>query len=309
MDYVSVRVSTLRGDQKIKFNVFVQINGKMILYIRDGDSFEGSRLKRLKEKKLKKLFIVNDDESKYRDYLLLNIEKAYDNKSATDVQTRAEIIQGSQQSNVEEVFENPENAEAYNLAKESASKYVQFLLGHSEAIQSVLTIDNNDQNVAHHGVNVSTYAVSLAHKLGIVDDKQTQMLALGALLHDYGHNITQFLPSKTMAEMTTDEITVYKSHPEIGTKQVQDKKHFDQQVLNIIMKHEECIDGSGYPQQLRENNIDQLTQIVASANALDRMIIFEGVPRSEVSKKLMMTRVGKHPLAHLQHLAELSKTF
>lgn len=308
MDYVSIRVSTLRGDQKIKFNAYVPINGKMILYIRDGDSFEGTRLKRLKDKKLKKLYISHDDESKYRDYLLLNIEKAYDNKSTADIQTRSEVIQGSQQNNVEEVFENPENAEAYNIAKDSAAKYVQFLLGHSQAIRSVLTIDNNDQNVAHHGVNVSTLAVSLAHKLGVIDEKQTQMLALGALLHDYGHSVTQFAPNKPIDTMTTDELTLYESHPEIGANKVRDKKHFDQQVLNIIMKHEECIDGSGYPHKLMESEIDQLTQIVSSANALDRMLAFEGIPRSEAGKKLMVTKVGKHPLPHLQHLAELLKT-
>ena len=308
MDYVSVRVSTLRGDQKIKFNVYVQINEKMILYIRDGDSFEGTRLKRLKEKKLKKLFISQEDESKYRDYLLLNIEKAYDSKSNVDIQTRAEIIQGSQQCNVEEVFENPENAEAYNIAKDSASKYVQFLLGHSQAIRSVLNIENSDQNISHHGVNVSTFAVSLGHKLGIIDDKQTQMLALGGLLHDYGHSVTLFTPNKLTTEMSTDELTVYKSHPEIGANKLQDKKHFDQQIINIIMKHEELIDGSGYPNGLMDKDIDQLTQIVSSANALDRMMVFEGVPKDEVSKKLMMTKVGKHPLPHLQHLAELIKT-
>ncbi len=308
MDYVSVRVSTLRGDQKIKFNVYVQINDKMILYIRDGDSFEGTRLKRLKEKKLKKLYISQDDESKYRDYLLVNIERAYDKQSNVDIQTRAEIIQGSQQCNVEEVFENPENAEAYNIAKESAAKYVQFLLGHSQAIRSVLNIENTDQTISHHGVNVSTYAVSLGHKLGIIDDKQTQMLALGGLLHDYGHSITQFVPNKLIPDMTTDELTVYKSHPELGANKLQDKKHFDQQIIQIIMKHEEYIDGTGYPHGLMEKDLDPLTQIVGTANTLDRMLVFEHVPKDEVSKKLMMTKVGKHPLPHLQHLAELIKT-
>ena len=52
MDYVSIRVSTLRGDQKIDFNAYIKINEKMVLYLRRGDSFEGERLLRLKEKKL-----------------------------------------------------------------------------------------------------------------------------------------------------------------------------------------------------------------------------------------------------------------
>ena len=59
MDYVSIRVSTLRGDQKIEFNAYLKINEKMVLYLRQGDSFEGDRLKRLKEKKLRKRLLQN----------------------------------------------------------------------------------------------------------------------------------------------------------------------------------------------------------------------------------------------------------
>ncbi|MCK6599017.1 MAG: hypothetical protein L6Q37_11685, partial [Bdellovibrionaceae bacterium] len=107
MDHVSIRVSTLRGDQKINFDAYVKINDKFVLYLRRGDSFEGQRLKRLKEKKLKKMFILSGDESNYRQYLKTNIESAYDSTSSKDMESRAEIIQGEQQSNVEEVFEKP----------------------------------------------------------------------------------------------------------------------------------------------------------------------------------------------------------
>ena len=58
MDYTTIRVSTLRGDQKINFDAYLKIGEKMVLYVRQGDSFEGDRLKRLKEKKLKKMFIL-----------------------------------------------------------------------------------------------------------------------------------------------------------------------------------------------------------------------------------------------------------
>lgn len=308
MDYVSIRVTTLRGDQKINFNVYFKLGEKMILYMREGDSFEGARLKRLKEKKLKKLFILNHDEVNYRDYIQQNIEGAYDNNSKKDIQTRAEIIQGAQQTNTEEVFENPENAESYNLAKEASSQYVKFILSNSAALKSVLAIENTDQSLAHHGVNVATMAVALANKLNIVDAKQTQLLTLGALLHDLGHHGAAIQPNKALSKMTPEELAEYKKHSLNGALKIQDKKHFDPAVVNIIMKHEECIDGSGYPSGLRQSEQDELVQIVATCNALDRLIVFEGVPKLEATKKLMMERVGKHPLNFIQHLSEILKS-
>lgn len=307
MDYVSIRVSTLRGDQKIDFNAYIKINDKYVLYLREGDSFEGDRLKRLKEKKLRKMFIRTEEENLYRSYLQKNIETAYDDSSGKDLLSRAEIIQGEQQSNTEEVFENPASADSYNNAKESAGKYVQFLLNNSKAVGAIMDITNDDSSVSHHGVNVSTLAVALAQKLGLSDAKKTQLLALGALLHDYGHHETGMVINRPVTAFNKDELTVYLHHPSTGVQKLQDKKHFDQTVLNIIAQHEECIDGSGFPNNLRESQTDPLAVIVSSANALDRLITFEKIPRPEAVKKLMLDQVGRHPLNHIQLLAEILK--
>ncbi|QDK37643.1 HD-GYP domain-containing protein [Bdellovibrio sp. NC01] len=304
MDYVSIRVSTLRGDQKIDFNAYIKINEKMILYLRRGDSFEGDRLQRLKEKKLKKMFILTDEEVSYRNYLQKNIEIAYDNNSNKDIGTRAEIIQGAQQSNAEEVFENPENVESYNYAKDAAGKYVNFIMSNAQALNTVMNLENTDKNIAHHGVTVSTLAIALAQKLGMNDPKKTQLLTLGALLHDYGHYNTNINLVQPLDKMAGEDLVNWKRHPQAGAEKVQDKKHFDQAVINIIAQHEETSNGTG-PLGLREKDTDPLAVIVSSANAMDRLITFEGVPKAEAAKKLMIEHVGKHPLQHLQFLNDI----
>ncbi|MGZ3804857.1 MAG: HD-GYP domain-containing protein [Pseudobdellovibrionaceae bacterium] len=307
MDYVSIRVSTLRGDRKIEFNAYIKINDKMILYLRRGDSFEGERLKRLKEKKLKKMFILNEEEATYRNYLQKNIEIAYDDKSGKDINARAEIIQGQQQSNTEEVFENPNNIESYNNTKDAAGKYVQFLLGNSKAVGSIMSINNDDCSIAHHGVAVSTLSVALAQRLTMTDPKKIQLLALGALLHDFGHYESGISLNRPLTEFTKEEALIYKSHPTLGSQKVHDKKHFDRAVINIISQHEECIDGSGFPLGGRENQLDPLSILVGSANALDRLITFEKTPKAEAVRKLMIDQVGRHPLNHIQLLGEILK--
>ncbi len=306
MDYVSIRVSTLRGDQKIDFNAYIKINEKMILYLRRGDSFEGDRLQRLKDKKLKKMYILTDEEITYRNYLQKNIEIAYDNTSNKDIQTRAEIIQGSQQNNTEEVFENPENVESYNYAKDAAGKYVSFIMSNAQALTSVMNIENTDKNIAHHGVTVSTLSIALAQKLGITDQKKTQLLTLGALLHDYGHNHSNLNINQPLDKMSPQDLALWKKHPQAGAEKVQDKKHFDQSVINIIAQHEETSNGTG-PLGLREKDMDPLSVIVSTANAMDRLITFEGIPKQDAAKKLMLDHVGKHPLQHIQFLNEIMK--
>jgi len=306
MDYVSIRVSTLRGDQKIDFNAYVKINEKMILYLRRGDSFEGERLQRLKDKKLRKMYILTEEEALYRNYLQKNIETAYDNSSGKDIQTRAEIVQGAQQSNTEEVFENPDNVESYSYAKDSCGKYVNFIMSNAQALSAVMNIENTDKNIAHHGVTVSTLSIALAQRLGVTDARKLQLLTLGAILHDYGHHNTSLSLNQPLAAMSEADKELWSKHPREGAARVQDKKHFDQTVINIISQHEETINGEG-PKGLREKDQDPLAIIVSSANAMDRLITFEGVPKMEAAKKLMIDHVGRHPLQHLQLLNEIIK--
>lgn len=305
MEYVPIRVSTLRGDLSIDFDAYIKIGEKFILYVRKGDSFEGARLERLKEKKLRKMFIQPDQEDLYRNYLTRNIERAYDGASGASLQNRAEIVQGAQQSNIEEVMENPDDVSAYNEAKEAAAKFVKFIFQEDRAFAHILNIHNADQNIAHHGVTVSTLAICLAKKLSILDPTVTQMLTLGSLLHDFGHYNSPVNLARPLKDFSPAELAAYKTHPSQGAESLKNKKHFDTTVLTIIAEHEEFIDGKGFPRGLTESKLDPLSVITATANALDRLVTFEGVPKKEAAKKLMITAVGRHPLNHIQILGDL----
>jgi len=65
---------------------------------------------------------------------------------------------------------------------------------------------------------------------------------------------------------------------------------------------------TGFPKGKKENQLDPLSIIVASCNAVDRLITFEGIAKNEAPKKLMIERVGMHPLNHIQLLSEVLKT-
>lgn len=304
MSFVPIRVSTLRGDQKIEFDAYVRINDKQILYLRKGDSFEGQRLKRLKEKKLKKMYIMANDEDSYRNYLSRNIEMAYDSGSNKSIETRAQIIQGSQQSNAEAIIENPENPEEYNRAKNESERFVHFLTNEDQALAQILAVENLDKNIAHHGVTVASLATTVAQKMGGFDAKQMQLLNLGALLHDIEHFYSHFDVARAVETFNQDESRIYRLHPADGARRVIEKKHIDQLVIQIIAHHEEHIDGSGFPQGLSENQVDPLVTIVSSANAFDRLMTFEGRTRKEAVKALTIKHVGSYPLLHIQALGD-----
>lgn len=304
-NYLPLRVSTLRGDQPIDFSAYIKINDRYILYLRKGDSFEGQRLQRLREKKLKKMYIIPEDESNYRTYLSRNLALAFDPLSGKTLEVRCEIVQGIQQNTVEAIFENSESPEHYNKAKEDAERFVQFISNEARAAGIILKIDNIDRSVAHHGVTVSTLATAVAHRTSSLDKRQLQMLALGGLIHDIEHFKSAVDVCRPLAELNPEELKYYQFHPSEGAWKLQNLKHVDPQVLKIISQHEEYVDGNGFPNQLKMNELDPLSIFVAGANALDRMIAFEGIPKAEAGKKFLVQMLGRYPLEHMKALVDI----
>lgn len=303
-EYIPIRVSTLRGDLKIPFDAYVKVASKHILFCRQGDSFEGDRLVRLKKKKLKKMYILPEHEEPYRRYISESIEAAFDNNSDKSIEDRAAVIQGAQQAAAEDVMENPEDQHSYHLAKKGSAKYVEFILNNSEATKSILAIKNADNDLAHHGVTVSTLALGIAKELGVVESQPQLLdqLILGSLLHDFDHYHSGIPYSLPLQEMTDEQRVIYLAHPQSGVDRLKNLQHFDQLVLKIILQHEELINGSGFPNKMLEKDLDPLVLTVSTANAFDRYITFQNVPVKDALKTMLIEKMGLYPLAQMKAL-------
>ncbi len=68
-----------------------------------------------------------------------------------------------------------------------------------------------------------------------------------------------------------------KMHPNFGYDMMSKSGLFPEAVLNIILHHHEFIDGSGYPDGLKDKKIPLPTQIVSLANDFDRQLWAESV--------------------------------
>ncbi|MGE0763774.1 MAG: HD-GYP domain-containing protein [Bdellovibrionales bacterium] len=306
-DFIPIRVSTLRGDQPTLFDVFVRVAGKHILYCRQGDSFDETRLERLKEKKIKQLFIRTAAETYYRAYLSKNIDLAYRKSAGKPIETRAQIVQGLQQAATEDVLENPDSKIHYEVFKTDTGKYVEFVLQEDQALKCVLNIKNDNSSVAHHGVNVASLAISLATHLGHKETSILHLLATGCLLHDIEHMHSGLDINRPLGDMTPQEIDLYRKHSDAGVARVQETKFYDQLVLKIMRFHHEQINGSGFPDKLKEADLHPMVLIASVADSYDRLITYEGITPKEAVKKLLIDKVGLHPLSMIQGLAALLK--
>lgn len=139
-----------------------------------------------------------------------------------------------------------------------------------ESIQTLrYTVEAKDTYTRGHSDRVSEYSVLIGKQLGLPDN-EIKNLQLGGLFHDVGKiGIPDTILQKD-SKLTDDEYSQIKNHPSIGAHILSTATIF-QDIIPIVKHHHEKYDGTGYPGQLKGNDIPYLARITAIADTFDAM--------------------------------------
>ncbi len=128
---------------------------------------------------------------------------------------------------------------------------------------------NRDISTYRHTIRVAQIAKTLGTELGLTDEELT-ILELGCLVHDIGKTA---IPDDVLLKpdlFNDQDRRIMEYHPLIGAKLFASRLH-DDRITNIILKHHERLDGSGYPQGLLASEIDHLSRIAAVADEFEAL--------------------------------------
>jgi putative nucleotidyltransferase with HDIG domain len=131
------------------------------------------------------------------------------------------------------------------------------------------SLETNDSHTFGHCERVARNAVAVARALGMDEHEETTIL-LGAYLHDVGklrvpHEILQ-----KPGPLTRDELDIVQLHPVWGIELLTNVD-FPWDLKPIIRWHHEHYDGSGYPDQLKGDDIPLSAQIVGLLDVYDAL--------------------------------------
>ena len=149
----------------------------------------------------------------------------------------------------------------------SAAENRELFLGTVKGLAAA--IDGKDPYTRGHSERVSRMSVAIAQRLGLADD-ECEKIRISALLHDVGKIAIDDNILKKPAALTDDEYVIMKQHPQKGYKimsQIRAMKEF----LPGMYMHHEMVNGQGYPQGLKGDEIPLMAKIVAVADTFDAM--------------------------------------
>src|SRR5437868_10470464 len=149
----------------------------------------------------------------------------------------------------------------------SAQENRELFLGTVKGLAAA--IDGKDPYTRGHSERVARFSVAIAQGMDLSDD-EVEKIRISAILHDVGKIGIDDNILKKPAALTDDEFEVMKQHPQKGYKimsQIPAMKEF----LPGMYMHHEMINGQGYPQGLKGDEIPLQARIVSVADTFDAM--------------------------------------
>jgi putative nucleotidyltransferase with HDIG domain len=191
-----------------------------------------------------------------KDQLYLSVRRALEHR-------RLVIENRTYQSDLEHLV--AERTQQLSIALQDLEQSYDYTL---EALGGAL--DAKDAETEGHCQRVTAFTITIAKAMG-VDKGLLRHIARGAFLHDIGKMGVPDSILRKPGPLTVEEREIMRRHCDIGYS-VLERIPFLKEAAEIVLAHQECYDGSGYPRGLRDEQIPLGARIFAVADTLDAMI-------------------------------------
>jgi HD-GYP domain-containing protein (c-di-GMP phosphodiesterase class II) len=133
-----------------------------------------------------------------------------------------------------------------------------------------LIVERRDPHVADHQRRVCQLASAIAQEMHSRNDRM-RAIRMAAQLHDLGKT---FIPAEILrkpGKLTEAEMSMVRTHPDTDY-QILKRINFPISIADVVRQHHERMNGSGYPQGLKGEDILIEARIIAVADVIEGMV-------------------------------------
>lgn len=187
-------------------------------------------------------------------------------EDAIDIETQLKAIKS-----LEEVFESVKKKGSFDeyLVKDIVKENLDKISVSESTLLISNGVRNMEYNIYIHSLNVAILSAFLGIKLGYNYD-HLYNLTLGAILHDIGYAVTNG-----------------NDHTVKGIEILRKRNAINVTSYIVALQHHEKVDGSGYPNGQKGNDIYEFSKIVAICNEYDNLISKDGLQPFEALEQIV----------------------
>lgn len=158
----------------------------------------------------------------------------------------------------------------FMLERQVLHTYIGLYDSYTETLRLLVSaLERKDAYTKGHSERVAALARGLASQLGL-NSGQVELTERAALLHDVGKITVSSGVLLSENALSPSEMAQIREHPSVGARLVAEVE-FLRDTAPFIQSHHERVDGSGYPQGLRGEEIPYISRVLACVDAYDAM--------------------------------------
>ena len=186
--------------------------------------------------------------------------------------------------------------EHYRETRNAVTRMIDNIAADLNTSQWMRVLSEQDASLGRHAMNTTTLAVGFATALNW-DAALKAVVGEGAMLHDIGMaRIPKQIRDKP-GRLSKTEYNLVKLHPGYAARKLANHEGLDQRVLEIVRHHHERLDGSGYPDGLKDEMIPDYIQAVSICDVYDSYTT-DQCYREKLTSSAAMARITKRATRH-----------
>jgi putative nucleotidyltransferase with HDIG domain len=142
------------------------------------------------------------------------------------------------------------------------------VMRNQHALVSLARLKTSDDYTYMHSVAVCALMVSLAGQMNL-DENQTREAGVAGLVHDIGKAMTPKEILNKPGKLTDEEFKIVQAHPAEGHKLLTEGGAAGEVPMEVCLHHHEKINGSGYPDGLKGEQITLYARMGAICDIYD----------------------------------------
>lgn len=275
-DYQTVRLRSLFPGTTLPCDFFLpgkreeNESLRMAKFLTCGDEYSADLHEYLTAQGIDSVFIRQDKEEAYLAYISDYLHKNLLSSSLPPEQ-KAAIVYDNAEVVVKKVFREKPNRDNVALGKQLSNQMAALLTRDNVSLEALFGLYSKDYKTFNHCVQVAILGMSFGRFLGW-NAEEVADFGLGALFHDVGKNSIEDAILKKPGKLEKDEFELMKKHPLLGFHQLKKADVMSADQLKVVLNHHEALDGSGYPQGLKGEEIHKYARVGRIVDVFDALI-------------------------------------
>jgi HD-GYP domain-containing protein (c-di-GMP phosphodiesterase class II) len=267
--FIPVHVESL-DHQALAMDLYIrhQASRAPTLYRAAGVSFNEQDAERLVQQGVQFLYISAHQHAVYRRSLVEKLERTYQDPEIIK-QEKAKLVRAACGRMIEDVMLLPGQSEAVEAVADISRTFSDWASQDADGFGYLLDMSSHDYYTTTHMMNVGVGCGLLLKELEPGAKDLFAVIVQGGLLHDVGK---RKIPSEILnkeGKLDPQEWKLMRGHPLQGYEELKQQPMVPETVLQMARDHHERLDGMGYPNGLRADQISLPARICAVVDVFD----------------------------------------